>query len=89
MPFLHSREHLSAGDLAIVYCDHQCNVLMMDDSNFRRFKSGSGYEYLGGFYRRLPAKLSAPRSDYWNVVIHLGGASARIRHSVQFVKAAA
>lgn len=88
MQFVHYREHMSGGDAAIVNCSHQCNVRLMDDNNFRLFKSGRRHEYYGGFYERLPARISVPCTGYWNVVIDLGGGSASIRHSLQVVRAA-
>lgn len=88
MQFVHYREHLSAGDIAVVNCSHQCNVRLLDDKNFLLFKSRRRYEYHGGFYERLPARITVPRSAYWNVVIDLGGGAASIRHSLQVMRAA-
>lgn len=64
-----AREHLSAGDCFVVNCTHQSNVLVMDDGNLRRYRSGQSAQYYGGFYKRLPARIPVPTSGYWNVIL--------------------
>lgn len=88
MDFIHSQEYLHKGDVVIVNCDHQCNVRLMDDSNFSRFRHGQAHHYYGGFYRQLPARISVPSTGYWNVTIDLGGGQASIRYDIKIIKAA-
>lgn len=87
--FIHAREHLNEGDIVVVNCDHQCNVLVMDDSNFQRYRRGESYHYHGGFYKRLPARIGVPSAGYWNVAIDLGAGRANIRYNIGYVKNAA
>jgi hypothetical protein len=87
MNFIHSRELLSAGDIVVVQCNYQANVLVTDDHNFQRYKSGSTFNYHGGNYKRFPVKIAVPTDGYWNVTIDLGGGSAQLRYSIRFVKA--
>jgi hypothetical protein len=89
MSFIHAEEFLSDGDVVVVDCDHQCNVLVMDDSNFRSYRSGQRYHYHGGFYQRLPARIQVPHSGNWHTVIDLGGRQARIRYNIGYMKHAA
>jgi len=84
--FIHAREYLHAGDVVIVNCSHQCNVRVMDDSDFSSFRSGGGHHYHGGFYRMLPARIPVPSNGYWNTTIDLGGGSASIRYSINYFK---
>ena len=84
--FLHAREYLSSGDAAILSCDTQCNFMLLDDSNFAAYRRGEGYHYYGGFFRRFPARVSAPHTGNWNAVVDLGGGSAKIRYSIRFAK---
>jgi hypothetical protein len=86
MNFLHAREYLSAGDIAVVGCDTQCNVMLMDDSNFANYKNGRQFKYHGGHFKMFPARIAAPSTGNWNVVLDLGGGSASIRHSISFIK---
>lgn len=69
MAAAHSREHLSAGDVVVVNCTHQCNVMVFDDHNYRVYQSGGRAKYYGGFYTHLPARISVPTSGQWNVVL--------------------
>ena len=86
MSFLHKREYLDGGDVVIVNCSHQCNVMLTDDDNFQRYKGGQQFQYHGGFYKRLPARIGVPRTGYWNITLDLGGGSANIRHSISVIK---
>jgi len=89
MNFIHSREYLEAGDVVIVNSDHQCNVCVMDDSNFSSYRSGRSFRHYGGFFQRFPVRIEVPSSGYWNVTLDLGGRSANIRYNISFLKAAA
>lgn len=83
--FLHKREHLNAGCIVEVDCSHQCNVIVLDDHNFSKYRSGQGFQHLGGLFKKFPARVQVPNAGYWNVVLDLGGGSANIRHSIRFI----
>lgn len=83
--YIHDREHLDAGSGVRVYCDHQCNVLVMDDHNYAAYRRGGRYEYFGGFFDRLPTVVGVPRTGFWNTVIDLGGGRANIRYEISYV----
>lgn len=89
MRFVHSREHLSAGDVVVVECSHQCNVRVMSDADFQNFKNGRGHRYLGGFYQRLPVQIAVPSSGNWNVTIDLGGSPSAFRYDIGYLKSEA
>jgi hypothetical protein len=72
--FIHAQEQLSAGDVVAVHCSHQCNIRLMDDANFRSYRSGGQHTYYGGFYKMFPARIVVPHSGHWNVTIDLGAA---------------
>lgn len=63
MQFLHKRMHLNAGDIVVVDCSHQCNILLTTDSNFNSYKNNRGFHHHGGggFFERLPTRLVAPQ----------------------------
>lgn len=86
MSFLHKREYLNEGDIVVVDCDYQCNVMLTDDINFRRYRNGGGFDYHGGFYERLPARIPVPDTGYWNITLDLGGGSANVRYSINVIK---
>jgi hypothetical protein len=85
MSHVHARDHLGAGTTVRVDCDHQCNVLVMDDQNYARYRRGDDYRAHGGFFRQLPVGIRVPHSGYWNTVIDLAGGQARIRHSINYI----
>ena len=87
MNHLHKREHLDSGDIVQVDCSHQCNIIVLDDTNYRAYKAGRGFKSCGGFYKKFPARIVVPSTGHWNVVLDLAGGAARIKHSITFIKA--
>ncbi|MDM5004619.1 DUF1883 domain-containing protein [Escherichia coli] len=53
MQFLHKRMHLNAGDTVVVDCSHQCNILLMTDTNFNNYRNARSFHHHGGggFFR--------------------------------------
>ena len=89
MDHIQAREYLSKGDIVEVACSHQCNIRLLDDANYRAYKSERPFRlHDGGPYKKLPARLLVPHTGYWNIVIDLGGATAQIRHSIRIITAA-
>lgn len=87
--FIHAQENLEADDVVVVNSSHQCNVLLMDDYNFRCYRSRGRFHHYGGFYKMFPVRIGVPHSGHWNVVIDLGGGQANISYSINYFKAAA
>lgn len=88
MNFLHTEEYLNAGDGFEVALDSQANVLLLDDTNFYRYKAGDSYRYHGGLAKRSPIVLRAPQSGRWHLVVDLGGYQGSVRAGVSVLKAA-
>ncbi len=86
MDFIHSRENLNHGDIVVVKCSHQCNIMLLDDSNFSNYQSGGQFHYHGGFFKMFPAKIAVPSSGWWNIVIDLAGGTANIQYSINVLK---
>lgn len=86
MDFLHKKEYLNTGDDVVVDCSHQCNIYLIDDSNFQNYRAGRSFRRYGGFYKMFPARLAVPSDGYWNVVLDLAGGSATVRHSIQIFR---
>jgi hypothetical protein len=83
MGFLQSKEYLNAGDVVIVNSSHQCNIMLLDDSNFRIYQAGGRFTCYGGFYKMLPARIAVPSTGHWNIVLDLGGRNATIKYSIR------
>uniref|UniRef100_UPI00402526F0 DUF1883 domain-containing protein n=1 Tax=Escherichia coli TaxID=562 RepID=UPI00402526F0 len=87
MSYIHSREHADHGDVISVHCSHQINVLVLDDANYSKYRSGRQCTYYGGFYTRFPANIAVPHSGYWNVVLALPpGHRANIQYSINIIR---
>ncbi|MCX0424838.1 MULTISPECIES: DUF1883 domain-containing protein [Aeromonas] len=87
MSFIHSREFFHQGDVVVVDCSHQSNIMLTDDHHFQKYRrGGGGFEYYGGHYKTFPVRIPVPRTGHWNVTIDLGGGSANIRYSINVVK---
>lgn len=87
MDFIHTDEYLNRGDVVVVDCDTQCNVMLTDDINFSRFRRGDSCDYRGGFYDRFPVRIAAPQSGRWHITIDVGeGYSANIHYSINVVR---
>jgi hypothetical protein len=82
MQFIHSREYLNEGAVVIVDCSYQCNVMLTDDNNFQHYRRGGQFEYYGGFFQRLPARIAVPRTGYWNITLDVGGGRANLKYSI-------
>ena len=60
------------------------NVLVMDESNYQSFRSGSAHRYYGGYYTQSPVIIRVP-SGRWHVVVHLGGLSGHLTAAVRIL----
>lgn len=87
MQFVHSREYMNAGDVVIVDSNYQANVLLLDDDNFNRYRSGQPFRHYGGHFTHFPVRITAPKDGHWNITIDLGGGSGDLRYSIRVAKA--
>jgi hypothetical protein len=83
---IHSREYIESGKVVSVQCSHQINVLVMDDTNFSKYKQGQSAKVYGGFYTHFPANIAPPHSGNWNIVLALPpGHRANINYSINII----
>lgn len=66
------------GSTVVVTLRSQANVQVMTSSEYRNYKSGGRYRYLGGHVKRSPYRVGLPTRDHWFVAIDLGGLSGRV-----------
>jgi hypothetical protein len=59
------------------------NVLLLDKTNFDRYRTGGPFAYSGGHYNRSPVALEVPEDGHWFVVLDLGGFGGRVRGKVR------
>jgi hypothetical protein len=84
--FIHECEHLQEDEMVVVYCSHQCNVILLDNSNFQNYRAGRPFEHFGGHYTQFPVRLSVPHTGFWNTVLDLGVERANIRYNISYLK---
>jgi hypothetical protein len=74
---------LKQGDTVVVRLRGSApNVLLLDRTNFERYRAGLRFAFVGGLQRRSPVRLSVPRAGHWYVALDLGGRPGRVRGSV-------
>lgn len=86
MSYIQSREWVESGSVVSVQCSHQINVLVMDDTNYNKYKRGLNSQVYGGFYTHFPVNIPVPHSGYWNIVLALPpGHRANINYSINIL----
>lgn len=61
MNYLHWKvEAKSAGAAIVKLSGVESDVLVLDRTNFDRFRRGSSYNYAGGHFKRSPARVPIP-----------------------------
>lgn len=80
MDYLHNDlGHLAQGAaITVELTGNACNVMLVDDLNYGRYRRGERYGYHGGHVTRSPIVLYAPSAGRWHLVIDLGGRGGRI-----------
>ena len=86
MNYNYQEANLEAGDVIRVTLDKQANVILLDNSNYQRFKSGRDYKHFGGLATRSPVDIVVPSTGHWYLVINTGGYPGSVRYSTQVIK---
>jgi len=86
MDHLHQEFDAGPSDVIEVTLDHAANVLLMDETNYRRYQRGDDYRYYGGYAEQSPARLVPPRDGRWHLVIDLGGYPGSVRAGARVVQ---
>ncbi|MEU9685691.1 DUF1883 domain-containing protein [Amycolatopsis japonica] len=78
---------LPAGSVIVVSLDHGANLHLMDDSNFRRYRSGQqARTAFSGIPRETPFRLSVPHAGTWHLVATMAGLRGSARIGVRVLK---
>jgi Domain of unknown function (DUF1883) len=86
MNYLHHELDLGADDAVEVTLDGQANVLLLDSSNFEKYRRGESYRYHGGLAEHSPVRLVPPHGGRWQLVVNLGGYPGTVRAGVRLLK---
>lgn len=69
--------------VTVTLSGNAANVRLLDDSNFRSYRSGRQHRYYGGHVTRSPVQFRIPRDGRWHVAVDLGGLTGSVRASVE------
>lgn len=67
-----SLKSVSSGKRVKVEFDKPVKVLLLDPSQYKRYKGGISYSYYGGNAEVSPAMVKIPRKGDWNIVVETG-----------------
>jgi hypothetical protein len=85
MAYLHNEFELGPDDTIEVLLDHAANVQLLDPMNYEAYRSGRAFRYLGGYVRKSPYALKAPRPGKWHLVVDLGGGTGAVRATARII----
>lgn len=72
---------LEKGKTIVVELSNSANVKLMNHDNYNHYKKGQQYKYFGGKAKKTPLYLTIPKTDYWYLIIDLGGYSGTVKHN--------
>jgi len=75
-----------SGDLLRIWLDRRANVLLLDENDYMRYRSGGGFRYLGGYARTSPVELPVPYPGRWHLVIDMGGQPGALRVRAEVIR---
>ncbi|SES28973.1 DUF1883 domain-containing protein [Salipaludibacillus aurantiacus] len=79
------QKYLDYGDMVSVELNRQAYVLLLDATNYERFKKGRHYQKYGGLAKSSPFKISVPSTGEWFVVLHLGKDEGNLKYNIVFM----
>jgi hypothetical protein len=86
MNHLQQEMDLTTGDVVEVTLDGRANVMLVDPTNYERYRKGESFRYHGGLAERSPATLVAPHDGRWHVVVDLGGYPGHVRAGIRLLQ---
>lgn len=72
MKYLHKQLKAGRNCIVVVNFDHPAKVMLLKDSEYRKYKDGQTYNYRGGFAENSPVKFVLPEGATWHVVVEKG-----------------
>lgn len=89
MKYLHKQLKAGRNCVVVVNFDHPTKVMLLKDSEYRKYKDGRTYDYRGGFAEKSPVKFILPEGATWHVIVEKGSYfnPIRINASIQLLPA--
>jgi hypothetical protein len=73
MKYLHQILKLKKGSLLKVHFNQPTKVIVLDDYNYKKYKTHVTYAYWGGELEKSPYIFEVPSTGLWHVVVERGG----------------
>jgi hypothetical protein len=86
MNYLHHEFDVGPDDVVEINLDGSANVMLLDPTNFDRYRRGESFRYHGGLAEHSPARLVPPHKGRWHVVVDLGGYPGHVRAGVRVLQ---
>ncbi len=86
MHFLHYSLNLGARDVVQVKLESHAYVRLIDDENYKLYRSGRNYKYFGGLTEQSPAIIKPPIKGPWHLCIDRGGGEGDLTASVHIIQ---
>ena len=80
----HKLGRLDRGTQILVHLSgNAANVMLLDDSNFRKYRLGQKCNGYGGLAKRSPIPFVTPRSGNWHVAVDMRGLRGRVESRIE------
>jgi len=73
MRFLYGKVKAKKGSIIRVSFSSPTRVLVLTQREFNKYRNNLSYTYYGGFQEESPYEFTAPKQNYWFVVVEKGG----------------
>lgn len=77
--------NVERGKIVEVTLGYAANIRIMDSSNYMNFKNGRRHQFIGGYVKQSPYKITLPHRAHWYVVVDLGGYAGKIKSAVRIL----
>lgn len=86
---LHWELDTGPDDVVEVVLSGPANAMLLDSTNYERYRRWDPFEYHGGFAEDSPFEITPPHPGRWDLVVDLGGYTAHVRAGGRVVQKAA
>jgi hypothetical protein len=59
--------------------------MLLTDADYSAYQQLRRFNYVGGTFKRFPARVTVPSSGDWNIILDLAGANDEIQYNITVV----
>jgi hypothetical protein len=84
--YIHREGYYHTGDVVELTTDTECNLKLIDDSNYARYRRFESYNCYKLEVTTSPARLTVPSTDNWHIVVDVDmGHKANINYTLNVI----